>query len=107
LAQHEDIILDRFGVDAVDVGRAFNNADTDWYDIRLFNGNTAQYPTWFKPHQEADGSWIAFAADGTLIAKMPANQYHRASAAISKSRLPSYPCLHIIALYSTRMTGLF
>jgi uroporphyrinogen decarboxylase len=73
LAQPEDMILDRFGVDVVDIGRAFNTADSDWYDITLFNGNTAQYPTWFKPHQEADGSWTAFAADGTPIAKMPAN----------------------------------
>jgi uroporphyrinogen decarboxylase len=73
LAQPEDMILDRFGVDVVDVGRAFNTADTDWYDIRLFNGNTAQYPTWFKPRREADGSWTALASDGTPIAKMPAN----------------------------------
>jgi uroporphyrinogen decarboxylase len=73
LAQPEDMILDRFGVDVVDIGRAFNTADSDWYDITLFNGNTAQYPTWFKPRREADGSWTAFAADGTPIAKMPAN----------------------------------
>lgn len=72
LAQPETEILDRFGVDIVDIGRAFNTADTDWYDVTLSNGNPAQYPAWFKPHRETDGSWTALAPDGTPIAKMPA-----------------------------------
>ncbi|NLF37339.1 MAG: methyltransferase, partial [Clostridiaceae bacterium] len=33
LAQPEDDILQRFGVDVLDIGRAFNTLDTDWYDI--------------------------------------------------------------------------
>ena len=35
LAQPEEFILDRFGIDAVDVGRTFNTRDEDWYDIAL------------------------------------------------------------------------
>lgn len=73
LAEPEPGVLDRFGVDVIDIGRAFTTADTDWYDVTLFDGSCAQYPVRFKPYQEQDGSWIAFAPDGTPIAKMPAN----------------------------------
>lgn len=71
LAQPEDSLLDRFHIDAVDVGRAFNADDTDWYDIALADGQAAQYPAWFHPELLADGSRIARAADGTVIARMP------------------------------------
>ena len=72
LAQPEDQILDRFGVDVIDVGRAFNEMDRDWYDIRTADGQNAQYPVWFHPKQLADGSWSARLPDGKEIAHMPA-----------------------------------
>lgn len=71
LAQPEDAVLDRFGVDVVDVGRAFNTADTDWYDIQTADGQAAQYPVWFRPVQRDNGSWSA-QEDGTELAHMPA-----------------------------------
>jgi uroporphyrinogen decarboxylase len=72
LAQPEDVILDRFGIDTVDIGRTFNRQDDDWYDITLADGSAAQYPTWFHPTQQADSSWTAQHADGTVIASMTA-----------------------------------
>ena len=33
LAQPEETILDRFGVDVIDIGRAFNTSDDAWYDL--------------------------------------------------------------------------
>jgi len=72
LAQPEDVIIDRFGVDILDIGRTFNDSDADWYDIALSDGSKAQYPVWFRPVHQADGSWSVLAADDTLIAKMPA-----------------------------------
>lgn len=72
LAQPETIVLDRLGVDAVDAGRAFNTADSDWYDVQTADGQRAQYPAWFQPRQCEDGSWSAQLADGTEIARMPA-----------------------------------
>ncbi len=72
LAQPEAEILDHFGIDVVDIGRAFNIAESDWYDITLSNGKPAQYPAWFHPRREADGSRTAISDDGTPIAKMPA-----------------------------------
>jgi uroporphyrinogen decarboxylase len=71
LAQPDDDILDYFGVDVLDIGRSFNTEDDDWYDITLPDGSEAQYPVWFRPVREADGSWSAFAKDGTPIARMP------------------------------------
>jgi uroporphyrinogen decarboxylase len=72
LAQPEDAILDRFHVDVVDLGRTFNTADSDWYDIVVSNGAPAQYPAWFHPRRESNGDWNGLAQDGTPIAKMPA-----------------------------------
>jgi uroporphyrinogen decarboxylase len=71
LAQPEDAVLDRFRVDVLDVGRTFNTADADWYDITLADGSAGQYPVWFRPELQPDGSWIARAPDGTDIAHMP------------------------------------
>ena len=71
LAQPEDDILDRFGIDVVDIGRMFNTADEDWYDITMPNGHTAQYPAWFTPVRCDDGAWEVFTEDGTKIARMP------------------------------------
>jgi uroporphyrinogen decarboxylase len=68
LAQPEDHILDRFGIDVIDLGRTFNTSDKDWYEVKLFDGSRAQYPTWFRPELTANGGWRACVADGTEIA---------------------------------------
>ena len=71
LAQPEEFILDKFGVDIVDIGRTFNTGDSAWYDITLANGQPAQYPAWFHPEKQPDGSFIARLSDGSDIAHMP------------------------------------
>jgi uroporphyrinogen decarboxylase len=68
LAQPEDAILDRYGIDVVDLGRTFNCADSGWYDVTLFDGSVAQYPQWFRPTATPNGGWQALAPDGTEIA---------------------------------------
>lgn len=73
VAQPEDLILDRFGVDVWDIGRAFNTADACWYDVTLADGQRAQYPAWFHPERQPDGSYIARLPDGLDIAHMPAH----------------------------------
>jgi uroporphyrinogen decarboxylase len=72
LAQPEDEILDRFGIDVLDVGRTFHNADADWYDVALADGSAAKYPAWFHPEPQPDGSFIARGKDGADLAHMPA-----------------------------------
>jgi uroporphyrinogen decarboxylase len=71
LAQPEDAVLDRFGVDVLDIGRTFNPDGAAWYDVTLADGQHAEYPIWFHPERQPDGSYVARLKDGTDIAHMP------------------------------------
>jgi len=72
VAQPEEIILDRFGADVLDIGREFNTDDSCWYDVTMADGQRAQYPAWFHPEPQPDGSFIIRMKDGLDIAHMPA-----------------------------------
>lgn len=67
----EQEILDRFGVDVIDIGRVFNDGPEDWYDIELADGSIGQYPSWFHPQKQENGDWLVYDSENTLIAKMP------------------------------------
>ena len=71
LAQPEETILDRFGVDVIDIGRAFNTGDETWYDLTLPTGQDVQFPSWCRPVEQSDGTWDYFDDDGDCIATMP------------------------------------
>jgi uroporphyrinogen decarboxylase len=72
LAQPDQTILDKFGVDVLDIGRTFNDLPTDWYQIKMSNGADAMYPTWFHPFFQSDGSYLTFDDDGKrVLSKMP------------------------------------
>jgi len=72
LAQPEQAILDMFGVDVLDIGRTFNDNQTDWYPIKMANGTQAFYPVWFHPSLQADGSYLTYDDDGhKVLSKMP------------------------------------
>ena len=72
LAQPDQIIIDRFGIDVLDIGRSFNNLPTDWYPITMSNGAEALYPKWFHPEVQSDGSYLTFDSDGErVLSKMP------------------------------------
>jgi uroporphyrinogen decarboxylase len=71
LAQPDVRVLDHFGVDVVDIGRAFNTEPSAWRDVQLVDGSPAKYPAWFHPRAEPDGAFTALLPDGTAIARMP------------------------------------
>jgi uroporphyrinogen decarboxylase len=71
VVQPEDEIIEKFGVDVIDVGRVFNEADADWYDTTLADGSIGQYPVWFKPEKQPNGDYFVFDQEGTRIARMP------------------------------------
>lgn len=71
VAQPEMEILDRFGVDVLDIGRVFNEKDEDWYDTVLADGSVGQYPVWFRPEKQPNGDYLVHDEEGTLIARMP------------------------------------
>lgn len=71
VAQPETEILDRFGVDVLDIGRVFNEKDEDWHETVLADGSTGHYPNWFHPEKQPNGDYHVYDKEGTLIAKMP------------------------------------
>jgi uroporphyrinogen decarboxylase len=73
LAKPEDFILDLFKADALDIERAFDTSDSDWYPVQLADGSMAEYPVWTKVHSQTDGSYHFYNSEGLLIGKKPAN----------------------------------
>lgn len=71
VAQPEMDILDRFKVDVLDIGRTFNDKDSDWYDMILPDGSKGQYPSWFRPVKQPDSSYLAYNKSNDLVGKMP------------------------------------
>ncbi|KJR44604.1 hypothetical protein UF75_5016 [Desulfosporosinus sp. I2] len=71
VTQPDMYVLDLFKVGVVDIGRAFNTEKTDWHDVTLSNGETAQYPKWFHPELQADGNYFAFNENRECLARMP------------------------------------
>lgn len=71
LARPEDEVLDAFGVDVIDVGRAFNELDEHWTPVRLPDGSAAHHPSWFRTRRREDGGADAFHASGEKLAEMP------------------------------------
>ncbi len=72
LAQPDISILDRFGVDVLDIGRTFNELPGDWYPVTMVNGAKAFYPKWFHPVRQTDGSYNTYDDDGKrVLSRMP------------------------------------
>ena len=72
LAEPDERLLDLFGIDVIDVGRAWNTDPGWWQPTVLADGTKAYYPAWFNPEQLEDGSWKAYDKTGRYIARMPA-----------------------------------
>jgi uroporphyrinogen decarboxylase len=72
LAQPDMSILDKFGVDVLDIGRTFNAQPNNWKPTTLANGAPAFYPKWFNPVKMSDGSYATFDDDATtMLSRMP------------------------------------
>jgi uroporphyrinogen decarboxylase len=70
LAVIDDDVLDRFGVDTIELGRGFALDDRDWADWPLPDGTPARMPVWALPDRE-EGQWVLRNRLGVAIAKMP------------------------------------
>ena len=72
LAQPGNSVLEKFQVDVIDIGRAFNDALSDWKETTLANGAPAFYPAWFNPVKLENGSFVTYNEDGRImLSKMP------------------------------------
>ncbi len=71
LAEPEDWFLDRFGVDVIDVARAWHTADSDWKPSTLPDGSKSFIPSWFNPEAAENGDTVVYDHSGELLARMP------------------------------------
>jgi len=70
LAIVDEDVLERFGVDTIELGRGFALEDEHWADWTLPDGTPCQMPAWAAPEREA-GRWVIRSASGRELAKMP------------------------------------
>ena len=67
LAIIEPEVLDRFGVDTLEMGRGFALAPADWHDWVLPDGTPCKIPAFIHPVKAGD-DWHVYHDDGTLMA---------------------------------------
>lgn len=67
LAIVEPEVLDRFGVDTIEMGRGFALNPEDWHDWVLPDGTPCKIPASIHP-VKVGGDWHVYHEDGTLIA---------------------------------------
>jgi uroporphyrinogen decarboxylase len=70
LALPDDDVLDRFGIDVIDLGRGFALDDASWADWTLPDGTPCKMPAWALPEM-VDGRWVFRSKSGTVIGHMP------------------------------------
>jgi uroporphyrinogen decarboxylase len=70
LAIIDEDVLQRFGVDVVEMGRGFSHDDADWQEWTLPNGSPCLMPAWLRLERQP-GQWNMLSARGTLLGRMP------------------------------------
>ncbi|MEI7731784.1 MAG: uroporphyrinogen decarboxylase family protein [Verrucomicrobiota bacterium] len=70
LAIVDEDVLQRFGVDTIELGRAFALEDRHWAEWVLPDGTPCLMPVWAKPERQG-ADWIIRSASGRSIARMP------------------------------------
>ena len=70
LAIIDEDVLDRFGVDVIELGRGFALDERDWANWTLPDGSACQMPAWALPERQP-GQWVLRSASGRVLAKMP------------------------------------
>ncbi len=70
LAIVDQDVLDLFGVDTLELGRAFAHEDEHWKGWVLPDGTPCQMPAWALPEREGE-RWVLRSQSGRVIAQMP------------------------------------
>jgi uroporphyrinogen decarboxylase len=70
LAILDEDVLERFGVDVVEMGRGFSLDDADWQEWKLPDGSPCLMPAWVKL-QRVPGQWNMLSPRGTVMGRMP------------------------------------
>ena len=76
LAIVDEDVLQRFGVDTIELGRAFAREDKHWTEWVLPDGTPCLMPTWAKPERQ-NGDWVLRSKQtGNVIARMPESVWY-------------------------------
>ena len=70
LAIIDEDVLERFGIDVTEIGRAFCHDDKWWTDWTLPDGTPCKMPIWSKPERKGT-DWVVMAPAGHVMARMP------------------------------------
>jgi uroporphyrinogen decarboxylase len=70
LAVVDSDVLERFGIDIVEMGRGFSQDEKDWQEWRLPDGSPCLMPAWV-PLERQPGQWVMRSPSGTIIGRMP------------------------------------
>ncbi len=76
LAIVDEDVLDLFGVDTIELGRAFCSDDKWWREWTLPDGSPCLMPSWALPERGAANDWILKSPSGRIIARMPEGAHH-------------------------------
>ena len=75
LAIVHDDVLDRFGADAIELGRGFCLDERRWVDWTLPGGTPCKMPAWAAPERQ-NGGWILRSPEGRVLGRMPESALH-------------------------------
>jgi uroporphyrinogen decarboxylase len=70
LAIVDDDVLEKFGVDTIELGRGFALDEASWADWTLPDGTPCKMPAWALP-QMVDGRWVFPSKSGLVTGHMP------------------------------------
>ena len=70
LAVLDEDVLDRFGVDTIELGRGFALGDDSWLPWTLPDGQPCLVPAW-TPIEREDKRWVIRSESGIILAHMP------------------------------------
>ena len=70
LAIVHDDVLDRLGIDTIELGRAFCLDDRWWSPWTLPDGTPCRMPVWAQPEESPSG-WLLRSPSGRIMARMP------------------------------------
>jgi len=70
LAIVDEDVLERFGIDTIELGRAFSREESDWAEWVLPDGTPCLVPAWSVPERE-EGRWVLRSEDGKVLCAMP------------------------------------
>ena len=70
LAIVDEDVLDRFGVDTIELGRGFARREADWAPWTLPDGTDCFVPAWTRMERQ-EHRWVIRAHNGRILAHMP------------------------------------